>query len=64
MRNAVGVTLDLFASLLGVGAATPTSCNWVISTAAAKSFAWMESCLSKEWASFLKGMASSLAPLY
>ena len=65
MRNAVGVPLGLFASLLGVGAATPTSRDWVISVAAAKILKRIESCFSgKRWASVSKGMASSLDPLY
>ena len=61
----VGVPLGLFTSLLGVGAATPTSQDWVISVVAAKILEWIELCFSgKHWASVSKGMASSLDPLY
>ena len=59
MRNVVGVPLGLFAFLLGVGAAMPTS------AVAAKILERIELCFSgKRWASVLKGMASSLDPLY
>jgi hypothetical protein len=64
IRKAVGVDLVLFASLLGMGAAMPTSHDCIISAVAAKCFAQMVLCFSREWASFLNGMASSLCPLY
>jgi len=63
-RKAVGVDLVLFASLLGMGAAMPTSRDCVISAVAVKIFARMVSYFSREQASFSNGMASSLCPLY